>query len=124
MICVLGIILTSNSEQAVFLKNCLREFSGHGFFILRTIAQVPFSYYRLIDVRTGKMLVVAGFLVILAMLFFFIDKWFDSASIDLKWYIRLLIFFAALLIIYHTYRAGNKPEYEGPLPRNDAAVPE
>ena len=70
------------------------------------------------------MLVVAGVLVILAMLLLFIDKWFDSASMDLRWYIRLLIFSAALLIIYHTYRAGNKPEYEGSLPTNDAVVPE
>ena len=70
------------------------------------------------------MLVVAGFLFILAMLLLFIDKWFDSANMDLRWYIRLLIFFAALLIIYHTYRAGNKPEYENSLSTNDAVVSE
>ena len=67
------------------------------------------------------MLIIAGVLFILAILLFFIDKWFDSANMDLKWAIRLLIFSAALLIIYHTYKTDKKPEHED-IPPTDGAV--
>lgn len=55
------------------------------------------------------MLIVAGILFILAMLLLFVDKFFDSANMDLSWPIRILVFLAAVLIVYHSYRSS-RPE--------------
>jgi len=55
------------------------------------------------------MLIVAGALFILAMLLLFVDKFFDSANMDLSWAIRILVFVAAALILYHGYKSS-RPE--------------
>lgn len=44
------------------------------------------------------MLIVAGILFLIAMLFAFIDKWCDNAELDLSLIYRLLIFVSAMLI--------------------------
>ena len=41
------------------------------------------------------MLIVAGILFILALLLLFVDKFFDSANMDLSWPVRILVFLAA-----------------------------
>jgi hypothetical protein len=58
------------------------------------------------------MLIVAGILFILALLLLFVDKFFDSANMDLSWPVRILVFLAAALIVYHSYRSSRP---EGPV---------
>jgi len=52
------------------------------------------------------MLIAAGILFVLALLFWFIDKWFQHVSINLTWLIRLLVFGALVLTALHYYLQG------------------
>ena len=69
------------------------------------------------------MLIAAGALFILAMLLLFVDKFFDSANMDLSWPVRILVFAAAALIVFHSYRSS-RPErpVEGPASAETAAA--
>ncbi len=49
------------------------------------------------------MLIAAAILFIFAMLFAFIDKWFDNADLSLSRIYRLLIFVSAMLIGLRVY---------------------
>ena len=49
------------------------------------------------------MLIVAAIIFIFAMLFIFVDKWFDNAEMDLTLVIRILVFTSAMLIGLNVY---------------------
>lgn len=44
------------------------------------------------------MLIIAGILFVLAMLAYFIDKWFDNGSINLMWLYRILLFLSLVFM--------------------------
>jgi hypothetical protein len=49
------------------------------------------------------MLIVSGIIFLIAMLFVFIDRWFDNAELDLSKAYTMLLFTSAILIGIKTY---------------------